>query len=137
MKKIYIMGSLSHIGRYKIGISKNVTNRRKNISESIKSDVFVIFSCPLLFAYFWEQLLHVVYSPLNASMKGSGKTEWFWMFAPITPILFILTFFCLELGVITWAVLWLNDINQNPIEFLRSVSAPQQKPPHQVQLYRH
>ena len=99
--KIYVMGSTAHVCRYKIGISKNVANRRKNIESTIEGRVYVIFSCPLLFAYFWEQLLHGIYAPLNVkNMKGSGRTEWFTMIAPITPILLILAAFCFELSVI-------------------------------------
>lgn len=99
--KIYVMGSTRHMCRYKIGISKNVENRRKNIESSIKGGVYVIFSCPLLAAYFWEQLLHLIYSPFNdRKMKGSGRTEWFWLFVPVTPILLICTIFCLEIGSI-------------------------------------
>ena len=99
--KIYIMGATHHIGRYKIGISKNVANRRKNIEKSIDGNVYVIFVWNLFFAYFWEQTLHRIYSPLNdKNFKGSGRTEWFWMIAPITPILFILLFSAIEIGAI-------------------------------------
>lgn len=111
MTKIYIIGSRGHIGRYKIGITGNLKNRLKGISKGIKSDAYVIFSCPLILAYFWEQLLHVVYSPLNAKMEGSGKTEWFWMVAPITPIILICIFFCLEIMAIVATTLWVANIN--------------------------
>lgn len=121
MTRIYVIGSTGHIGRYKIGISKNVGNRKKEISKAIKSDAYVIFSCPLLFAYVWEQLLHLVYSPLNCkSMQGSGRTEWFYMIAPITPIIFICFFFCLEIAAIVTLVLTVTKFNQVQNQYQKS-----------------
>lgn len=85
-KYIYVLASTRYLFRYKIGISNNVTNRRKNIDESLSGSVVELFSLSFYFAFEIEQLMHLLYKPLNAKMKGSGKTEWFWMIAPITPV---------------------------------------------------
>ena len=91
MRHIYVMGNTRYLFRYKIGISNNVVNRRDCIDKSLGGSVYVIFSIKLHYAYFLEQTLHGIYYPLNARMKGSGKTEWFWFIFPFSPILLILT----------------------------------------------
>lgn len=96
--KIYIMGNTAHTCLYKIGISKNVKNRKNEIQKTMGGRVYVIFSWNLIFAFFWEQLLHRMYGVLNAKgIRGSGKTEWFRLILPITPILWIIFFWAIEL----------------------------------------
>jgi hypothetical protein len=89
MREVYIMRSTRHVFRYKIGISYDSRKRRKNISASISSEVYIIFSAKFYYAEFIEKAMHALYSPLNAKMHGSGKGEWFWFFLPISPVLLL------------------------------------------------
>ena len=82
---IYVLGNTRHLFRYKIGIAKSVDNRKQNIGNTLRGYTYEIFAAKFFFAHSIEQLLHGVYSPLNARMKGSGKTEWFWMVIPVSP----------------------------------------------------
>ena len=82
---IYVLGNSRYLFRYKIGIAKSVENRTKGIENTLRGYTYEIFAAKFFFARNIEQLLHTVYSPLNARMKGSGKTEWFWMVLPISP----------------------------------------------------
>ena len=75
--KIYILGNAPYLFLVKIGISKNVKTRRSGVEKTTKGVPFVIFSLSVPFAYFFEQLIHVVCRPLNVGWYGSGKTEWF------------------------------------------------------------
>ena len=93
---IYVLGSTRHPFRYKIGIAKNVDNRRQNIREDLKGGVYEVFKVKVFFARRIEGLLHAFYTPLSARMHGTGKTEWFWMIFPITPCAFLLFFWVLE-----------------------------------------
>ena len=82
---IYVLGNSRYLFRYKIGIAKSVENRTKGIERTLSGYTYEIFAAKFFFARNIEQFLHTVYSPLNARMKGSGKTEWFWMVLPISP----------------------------------------------------
>ncbi len=82
---IYVLGNSRYLFRYKIGIAKSVENRTKGIENTLRGYTYEIFAAKFFFARNIEQFLHTVYSPLNARMKGSGKTEWFWMVLPISP----------------------------------------------------
>ena len=82
---IYVLGNSRYLFRYKIGIAKSVENRTKGIERTLSGYTYEIFAAKFFFARNIEQFLHIVYSPLNARMKGSGKTEWFWMVLPISP----------------------------------------------------
>ncbi|MBL7814517.1 MAG: GIY-YIG nuclease family protein [Saprospiraceae bacterium] len=84
---IYILGNTRYLFRYKIGIAKSVENRRKGIKSTLNGYTYEIFAARFFFAESIEQTLHDIYRPLNARMKGSGKTEWFWMVLPISPTL--------------------------------------------------
>jgi Meiotically up-regulated gene 113 len=88
-KYIYVMFSSGYLFRYKIGISNNVDNRRKNIDDSLRGSVTPIFALSFFYAYEIEQMMHLIYKPLSAKMKGSGKTEWFWMIFPFTPVILL------------------------------------------------
>jgi hypothetical protein len=97
-RHIYILGNTRYLFRYKIGIAHNIENRKKSINNSIKGDIYEIYSVKIFFAHKIEKIIHGIYSPLNASMKGSGKTEWFWMILPVSPTLILM---------IIWALQWI------------------------------
>lgn len=94
---IYVLGNTRYWFRYKIGIARDVMARKSEIERTIKGNVYDIFWIKLFFAMRVEQFMHLIYGVLSAKMRGSGKTEWFWMVFPITPILFL---------VITWIIQW-------------------------------
>lgn len=95
---IYVLGNTRYWFRYKIGIAKNISNRLKGIQGSLRGDTYEIFAVRVFFSMQIEQFFHLLYSPLSAKMKGSGKTEWFWMIVPVTPIIFL---------SIIWIVQWI------------------------------
>lgn len=86
---IYVLGNTRYLFRYKIGIAKSVENRTKGIESTLRGSTYEIFAAKFFFARNIEQMMHTVYSPLNARMKGSGKTEWFWMVLPISPTILL------------------------------------------------
>ena len=86
---IYILGNTHHLFRYKIGIAKSVDNRKRNIGNTLRGYTYEIFAAKFFFAHDIEQFMHSVYRPLNAGMKGSGKTEWFWMLIPVSPTILL------------------------------------------------
>jgi hypothetical protein len=87
---IYVLGNWNYPFRYKIGIARNVKQRKAGIDRSMSGHIYDLFWIKVIFAMRIEQFMHWFYSPLSARMKGSGKTEWFWMIFPVTPILFLL-----------------------------------------------
>ncbi len=94
---IYVLGNTRYLFRYKIGIANNMQNRTKNIDNSLKGKTYEIYAVKVFYAQRIEQLLHGLYSPLSArQMYGSGRTEWFWMFLPVTPMLFLTLIFILQ-----------------------------------------
>lgn len=93
---IYVLGNSRYLFRYKIGIAKSVENRTKGIESTLRGYTYEIFAAKFFFAESIEQTLHVVYKPLNARMKGSGKTEWFWMVLPISPTLVLSALWILQ-----------------------------------------
>jgi hypothetical protein len=97
---IYVLGNWSYPFRYKIGIARNVDKRKAGINRSMNGRIYDIFWIKVLFAMRIEQFLHWIYSPLSARMSGSGKTEWFWMLFPVTPILLLCILFLLQLAFI-------------------------------------
>ena len=97
---IYVLGNTRYWFRYKIGIARNLENRTRGIENSMKGDIYEIFSLKVLFAQKIEKSLHAFYNPLNATMRGSGKTEWFWMILPISPILYLLFVWALQLVLV-------------------------------------
>jgi hypothetical protein len=110
---IYVLGNSRYLCRYKIGIAKSVENRTKNIEGSLKGNTYEIFAARFFFAQKIEQSFHKVYSPLSAKMQGSGKTEWFWMLLPVTPVVFlsllwILQWIFIPTAVATAFYLWNN-----------------------------
>ena len=103
-RHLYVLRSSRYKFRYKIGISNHVERRRREVDDSLRGGVGIITSRKILFAYFWEQCLHKLYFPLNARMKGSGKTEWFWFVFPLTPILLIWAIWLSERAIVVYMV---------------------------------
>lgn len=78
--------------RAKIGVSDNVTRRRGEIQQSLRSEtgrtVFVKgFGLPFLASYSLEGKIHRATNRIKAKMAGSGKTEWRYFFNIITALL--------------------------------------------------
>jgi hypothetical protein len=110
---IYVLGNSRYLFRYKIGIARSVENRTRQIESSLRGYTYEIFAAKFFFARNIEQFMHSVYKPLNARMKGSGKTEWFWMLLPISPtivliILWILQWIFIPIFVSALAYIFLN-----------------------------
>jgi hypothetical protein len=93
---IYVLGNTRYIGRYKIGIAKNVENRTRGIESSLKGTTYEIFAARFFFSRRIEHFMHGLYRPLNARMSGSGKTEWFWMVFPVTPTVILTALWILQ-----------------------------------------
>ena len=93
---IYVLGNTRHLFRYKIGIARSVENRTKSIDNSLKGKTYEIFAVKVFYSQRIEQIMHGIYRPLNARMYGSGRTEWFWMFFPITPMALLTAIFILQ-----------------------------------------
>ena len=107
---IYILGNTRYLFRYKIGIAKNIDNRTRSINSSLKGSTYEIFSVKVFFAQRIEQFLHGVYSPLSARMYGSGKTEWFWLTLPISPMILLTLIFVLQWILIPTLIVGLSYI---------------------------
>lgn len=107
---IYILGNTRYLFRYKIGIARNIDNRTRSINSSLKGSTYEIFSVKVFFAQRIEQFLHGVYSPLSARMHGSGKTEWFWLTLPISPMILLTLIFVLQWILIPTLIVGLSYI---------------------------
>lgn len=107
---IYVLGNTRYLFRYKIGIARNLENRKRGINNSLKGSTYEIFSVKVFFAQAIEQFLHRLYSPLNARMYGSGKTEWFWLTLPVSPILLLSTIFIIQWILIPFLIVGLSYI---------------------------
>ena len=101
---IYVLGNTRYLCRYKIGIAKSVENRTRGIESSLKGTTYEIFAARFFFSRRIEQFMHGLYRPLNAQMKGSGKTEWFWMLFPVTPTIFLAALWLLQWFLIPSAI---------------------------------
>jgi hypothetical protein len=95
-RKIYVLGNTRYLFRYKIGIAKDVKKREQQIEATLKGDTYEIFSATFYFAFRVEQTMHLIYAPLSAKMKGSGKTEWFYFILPVTPIILLVLVYLLQ-----------------------------------------
>lgn len=93
---IYVLGNSRHLFRYKIGISDNVNRRTREIECGLSGDTFEIFAAKFFFSQKIETFLHFLYRPLHARMAGSGRSEWFWMFLPVTPTILLSVFWVLQ-----------------------------------------
>ena len=64
----------------KIGISKNVKERWKDIDRSVSGSIeYPVFSGRVFFAKMLESYFHRKYKKYRVEFSGSGKTEWFRM----------------------------------------------------------
>ena len=107
---IYILGNTRYLFRYKIGIARNIENRTRSINSSLKGSTYEIFSVKVFFAQRIEQFLHSVYSPLSARMHGSGKTEWFWLTLPVSPMILLTLIFILQWILIPTLIVGLSYV---------------------------
>ena len=107
---IYILGNTRYLFRYKIGIARNIENRTRSINSSLKGSTYEIFSVKVFFAQRIEQFLHGVYSPLSARMHGSGKTEWFWLTLPVSPMILLTLIFILQWILIPTLIVGLSYV---------------------------
>lgn len=107
---IYILGNTRYLFRYKIGIARNIENRTRSINNSLKGSTYEIFSVKVFFAKRIEQFLHGVYSPLSARMHGSGKTEWFWLTLPVSPMILLTLIFILQWILIPTLIVGLSYV---------------------------
>ena len=107
---IYILGNTRYLFRYKIGIARNIENRTRTINSSLKGSTYEIFSVKVFFAQRIEQFLHGVYSPLSARMHGSGKTEWFWLTLPVSPMILLTLIFVLQWILIPTLIVGLSYV---------------------------
>ena len=87
---IYIFVNIPFVLLCKVGISGNVSKRRKEVSESTPGIAVPIFAMKIRNAYGVEQFIHHGFEFLNVPWFGSGKTEWFWIIlAPFAIIIVI------------------------------------------------
>ena len=107
---IYILGNTRYLFRYKIGIARNIENRTRSINSSLKGSTYEIFSVKVFFAQRIEQFLHGIYSPLSARMHGSGKTEWFWLTLPVSPMILLTLIFILQWILIPTLIVGLSYV---------------------------
>ena len=119
---IYILGNTRYLFRYKIGIARNIDNRTRSINSSLKGSTYEIFSVKVFFAQRIEQFLHGVYSPLSARMHGSGKTEWFWLTLPVSPMILLTLIFVLQWILIPTLIVGLSYIVLHSEQLMSAIS---------------
>jgi T5orf172 domain len=124
IQKIYIMWNLPYFHVVKVGITGNVGNRRKNISETTPGLVFPIFVVVVPFAYWLEKKMHGWFSWFNMPFgsSASGGSEWFIFvvapFAAVIMAVFQVFWLCLSV-VVTLLFLWLGSgCPDEPVEAL-------------------
>jgi hypothetical protein len=83
---VYLMGNFPFIWKSKLGITKDLNARVKNVSKTTKGKAFYLIQpARLPFGYECEQFVHGLYHFINAPFsRGSGRTEWFLNVNPIT-----------------------------------------------------
>lgn len=113
---IYVLGNWAYPFRYKIGIARSIDQRKEGINRSMKGKIYDIFWIKVIFAQRIEQFLHWFYAPLSAKMHGSGKTEWFYMIFPVSPIILLCCVWILQVCLLPALVVGifyaiLNGIN--------------------------
>lgn len=87
--KVYVMHNFPIFWLNKFGITDHAKARRKNVSETTPGYVFHLFAPTLEFGWHLEQFVHRLYQFQNVHFwTGSGRTEWFWVFSPVTGSLF-------------------------------------------------
>jgi hypothetical protein len=97
------MLNFPYIWKMKIGISGNVRNRRRNITETTPGFAFCIWAVPLPFAEGVEQTLHGFFRRFHSPFKtGSGRSEWF-LVLPVLPLSWIIINF---MFLLFWFPVW-------------------------------
>lgn len=88
---LYLMINIPLIFAVKIGITGNVSRRKKNISESVFGIAVPVAIFYIYDAHGFEQFLHRMLKPFHIPFHGSGKTEWFFVLALVLalPILIL------------------------------------------------
>ena len=61
----------------KIGITNNLENRRRAISQSMGVEIWVVTARKMFFSRYYEKALHRLFSGLNSPAWANGGTEWF------------------------------------------------------------
>jgi len=88
--RVYVFHNIPYFWINKFGISDNVKNRSRNVSETTAGFAFCFFAPTLAFGWECEQFVHTLYAPLNYVLKeGSGRSEWFIVFSPAVGTLFL------------------------------------------------
>jgi hypothetical protein len=118
---IYILGNTRYIFRYKIGIARSIENRTRGINNTLNGNTYEIFSVKVFFAQRIEQFLHGVYSPLSAQMSGSGKTEWFWLTLPVSPMILLTLIFALQWVFIPLMIVGISYLILHQEQFLSAI----------------
>jgi len=83
---LYVMINFPLIFAAKIGITGNVSKRKRNISESVFGIAVPVAVFYIYDAHGFEQFLHKLLKPMNIPFHGSGKTEWFFVFALVIAV---------------------------------------------------
>lgn len=110
MKFVYLFVNIPFIWKCKIGISKNVRNRRKHVSKSTPGIAIPIWFVFIPFAEGVEKTLHGFFKAFHSPFRrGSGRSEWYLTF-PVLPLAWIILNFMMILywaplvGLIWWYV---------------------------------
>jgi T5orf172 domain len=119
---IYILGNTRYWFRYKIGIARDVEMRKRSIASSQKGDIYEIFAAKFFLSQRIEQLFHFLYNPLNAKMKGSGRTEWFWMILPISPTILLCILWVLQWTLVPTIIATLAYLVLHHVEITSSLT---------------
>ena len=113
MTWLYLMIHVPKFYLVKIGISRNVRNRSRNISDSIPGRAVPVFALPIIGAEGLEKYIHRRCAPLNRPFVGSGRTEWFYLPAAVVALGIMLLAFLAQLaalacvGYVVW--LWIYE----------------------------
>ena len=126
---VYVMHNFPYFWLNKFGISDKPDARRKNVSETAPGYVFFIFAPNLLYGWECEGFVHTLYTLQRVRFKGSGSSEWFFIFSPIVGTSFLIACHMLNLSPsIKWYVLayftpfvWLDGLLWLLIFFLGRV----------------
>lgn len=104
MKFLYLFINIPYIWKCKIGISRNVARRRKNVNQTTPGLVLPVWVVFIPFAERLEGQLHRFFSCFNSPFRyGSGRSEWFFTL-PVLPLAWLLLNF---MFVVYWSPLWL------------------------------
>lgn len=91
---LYVFYTFSHLFRFKVGIAKDVEQRRASVEASMSSalnrrvKIRVALYVPSLFSEAQEAKIHRWLNPIRdrGMVQHSGYSEWFWFVSPITSV---------------------------------------------------